>query len=393
MYIIEYKTMFSFFSRCNIFDCCINFNKKKEDSVAITGYSTHCVTFEQNLREKNIREVAISPEAIRLNIPTLYDDKYATRSPPPLPRQYPDDTSDCSLSSKKWTHPEQQYLSLIRDIIDHGYMEKGRNGNTLVKFGHSMRFSLQDGTIPILTTKRVAWKTCFEELFWFIRGGTSNHELIAKNVHIWDANSSREFLDSRGLFHREENDLGPIYGFQWRHFNADYTNCHRSYKGEGIDQLAEIIKNLKNPETRTSRRLIMTAWNPCQLDAMALPPCHIMAQFHVHSDRYLSCALYQRSGDVGLGVPFNIASYSLLTHLLARHCGLEAYEFIHFIGNCHIYEPHIEPLKIQLTREPKNFPKIRIANEHENIEDYSLDDIVWETKYEYCDAIKMAMIA
>lgn len=306
------------------------------------------------------------------------------------PRNSPHKKSSSQSSSK---HEEHQYLDLIRDIIDHGYMEPGRNGNTLVKFGHSMRFSLRDGTIPILTTKRVAWKACFEELFWFIRGSTSNHELIDKNVHIWDANGSREFLDSRGLYFLEENDLGPIYGFQWRHFNADYTNCHKCYQGEGIDQIAEIIQNLKNPTTRSSRRLIMTAWNPCQLNYMALPPCHVMAQFHVRDGRYLSCALYQRSGDVGLGVPFNIASYSLLTHLLARHCGLEADEFVHFLGNCHIYEQHIEPLKTQLIREPKEFPKIKIAIQRENIEDYSLEDIVWETKYDSWGTIKMAMVA
>ena len=137
----------------------------------------------------------------------------------------------------------------------------------------------------------------------------------------------------------------------------------------------------------------MTAWNPCQLNSMALPPCHVMAQFHVREGKYLSCALFQRSGDVGLGVPFNIASYSLLTHLLAHHCGLEPDEFVHFLGNCHIYEQHIEPLKTQLVREPKEFPKIRIANKRENIEDYSLEDIVWETKYDSWGAIKMEMVA
>lgn len=290
-------------------------------------------------------------------------------------------------------HEEHQYLDLIRDIINNGYLEKGRNGNTMVKFGHSMRFSLREGTIPILTTKRVAWKSCFEELFWFIRGSTSNHELIAKNVHIWDANGSREFLDSRGLYFLEENDLGPIYGFQWRHFNADYKNCNKNYDGEGIDQLSEIIENLKNPETRSSRRLIMTAWNPCQLNSMALPPCHVLAQFHVREGRYLSCALYQRSGDVGLGVPFNIASYSLLTHILAVHCGLEPDEFVYFLGNCHIYEQHIPALKTQIDKKPKEFPRIRIANKHENIEEYNLEDIIWETKYESLGTIKMEMVA
>jgi thymidylate synthase len=305
----------------------------------------------------------------------------------------PRDNSVSTKNKSEKLHEEQQYLNLIREIIDHGYNENGRNGNTLVKFGNYMRFTLRDGVVPILTTKKLAWRVCFEELFWFMRGSTSNHELIEKNVHIWDANGSRDFLDSRGLYFLEENDLGPIYGFQWRHFNADYTNCNKCYSGEGIDQLAEIIQNLKHPEKRSSRRLIMTAWNPCQINSMALPPCHVMAQFHVREGKYLSCALFQRSGDVGLGVPFNIASYSMMTHILAKHCNLEADEFVYFLGNCHIYKNHIEPLKTQLLREPKEFPRIKIANQYENIEQYSLEDIIWETKYESHPSIKMEMIA
>jgi len=290
-------------------------------------------------------------------------------------------------------HEETQYTNLIREIINTGYEECGRNGDTLTKFGYSMRFSLRDGTIPILTTKKLAWRVCFEELFWFIRGATNNKELQEKNVHIWDQNSSREFLDSRGLYYLEEGDLGPIYGFQWRHFNAEYADSTKCYQGEGIDQLEQIIETLKNPETRTSRRMIMTAWNPCQLNYMALPPCHILAQFHVRENKYLSCALYQRSGDVGLGVPFNIASYSLLTHILAKHCGLEADEFIHFLGNCHIYKEHIMPLKQQIKLEPMAFPKIEITTVHESIDDYSLDDISWTKPYESHPAIKMIMKA
>ena len=173
-------------------------------------------------------------------------------------------------------------------------------------FGYSMRYPLRDGVIPLLTTKRVAWKTCFHELIWFIRGCTDNKKLIEKNVHIWDANATREFLDSRGLTENEENDLGPVYGHQWRHFNAPYSNCHENYDGLGIDQLQNIINMLNDPEQRTSRRLVLSAWNPCQLDEMALPPCHVLMQFYVKEDKYLSCSLYQRSGDVGLGVPFNM---------------------------------------------------------------------------------------
>lgn len=287
---------------------------------------------------------------------------------------------------------EQQYLNLINDILNTGNFENTRNGETLTKFGVTMRFSLKDGTLPLITTKKMAWKSCFEELFWFISGSTNNADLQKKNVKIWNANASREFLNSRGLKNYPENDLGPVYGFQWRHFNTPYYNCNTGYENKGVDQLEKIINDLKNPETRSSRRHILTAWNPCQLDEMALPPCHMICQFHVREGKYLSCALFQRSGDVGLGIPFNIASYSLFTHIIAAHCGLEAEEFVHFIGNSHIYKQHIEPLKEQVTRTPKEFPKISI-NKKENINDYAIDDITWTKKYEFYETIKMEMIA
>ena len=271
-------------------------------------------------------------------------------------------------------HDENQYIALINDILAYGEMVDGRNGNALTVFGSSMHFNLSDNTIPILTTKKVAWRTCAKELFWFIKGSTDNKLLQQSNVHIWDGNGSREFLDSRGLSHLKENDLGPVYGHQWRHFNAVYTDCTTDYTGKGVDQIQYIINSLKDPVERYSRRLILSAWNPSQLDQMALPPCHILAQFNVIGNE-LSCALHQRSGDVGLGVPFNIASYSLLTHIIANCCGLIAKEFIYHLGNCHIYDDHIDVLRLQAERKPFDFPKIIIKNKYENIEDYSLDDI------------------
>ena len=287
---------------------------------------------------------------------------------------------------------EQQYLDLIKDILSNGSEEMSRNGKVLSKFGNMMRFSLKDGNLPLLTTKKVAWKTCFKELFWFIKGSTSNHELKEQNVTIWNANASREFLDSRNLSY-EENDLGPVYGHQWRHFNAPYENCHNDYSGKGVDQLQNVIQMLKDPQQRTSRRMVVSAWNPCQIDEMALPPCHILFQFYVREDKYLSCSMYQRSGDVGLGVPFNIASYSMLTHIIAKHCGLIADEFIYNLGNAHIYEQHIEPLKEQIERLPREFPQIKIKNVHDTIEEYTLDDIEWITEYTFHQPIKMNMIA
>jgi thymidylate synthase len=293
-------------------------------------------------------------------------------------------------------HSEYQYLYLIDKILTDGTMEEGRNGSTKSIFGNSMRFSLKDGVIPLLTTKRVAWKTCFKELMWFIRGRTDNAELQNDGVHIWDGNTTREFLDSRGLDHYREGLIGPGYGFQWRHFNAEYdptTGDIKKNTWNGIDQLQQIIDALKDPAKQTSRRLIMTAWNPVQLDSMALPPCHILSQFNVREGKYLSCSLYQRSGDTGLGVPFNIASYSFLTHILAKHCDLIADEFVYYLGNAHIYDDHIEPLRIQLEREPYPFPKIVIDKKHDNINDYTLEDIVFLEEYKSHPPIKMEMRA
>ena len=287
-------------------------------------------------------------------------------------------------------HDENQYISLIQDILDEGEMINGRNGLTKAVFGSAMHFSLENNTIPLLTTKKVAWKTCLRELLWFIKGSTSNKELQEKNVKIWNGNSSREFLDSRGLTHLEENDLGPVYGHQWRFFNAPYENCRTDYTGKGVDQLAYIIKELSNPETRHSRRLVMSAWNPCQIDEMALPPCHVLAQFNVLNGGKLSCSLYQRSGDVGLGVPFNIASYSFLTHLIAHQCGLVATDFCYYLGNSHIYSDHIVPLQRQIMNKPHLFPKVSILEHHDNIEDYCEADFKIDN-YVCHPTIKMEM--
>jgi thymidylate synthase len=293
-------------------------------------------------------------------------------------------------------HPEYQYLHLIHKIIEKGTLETGRNGNTYSLFGHNMRFSLADGVVPFLTTKRVAWKTCLKELIWFIRGETDNKLLQDQDVHIWDGNTTREFLDSRGLNHYREGLIGPGYGFQWRNFNAMYdvrTGKVMPDISKGIDQLAWIIACLKDPAQRSSRRMLMTAWNPSQIDEMALPPCHVLCQFHVKAGKYLSCSLYQRSCDVGLGVPFNIASYSMLTHILAKFCGLEAHEFVYNMGDVHIYDDHIEQLKEQIKREPYEFPKMVVKSLHNDINNYSVDDIELKTEYKCHPPIKMEMRA
>lgn len=278
-------------------------------------------------------------------------------------------TVSSSSSTNGTRHEEYQYLDLVRQIINTGCTRSDRTGTgTRSCFGTQSRYSLQNGTIPVLTTKSVAWKAVVEELLWFIRGSTDANDLSAKGVKIWDANGSREFLDSLGFTDRAQGDLGPVYGFQWRHFGAQYKDKETSYDGQGVDQLKEVIDKLKN--NPFDRRIIMCAWNPRDLPLMALPPCHCLVQFYVSSDRKLSCQLYQRSADMGLGVPFNIASYSLLTHLLAKVANLTPGDFVHTLGDAHVYLNHIEALEEQLKREPKPFPKLSILKENlNNLED------------------------
>ena len=279
--------------------------------------------------------------------------------------------SDCER------HEEHQYLDLIQEIVDKGVRRDDRTGTgTLSLFGKSMRFDLSK-TFPLLTTKRVFWRGVVEELLFFVRGETNGQLLLDKNVRIWEKNGSQEFLDQRGLAHRKEHDLGPIYGWQWRHFGAKYIDCDTDYTGQGIDQLKTIIDTIKtNPN---DRRMVMSAWNPTDLAQMALPPCHMFCQFYVAEGK-LSCTMYQRSCDMGLGVPFNIASYALLTCIIAHHCNLEPGEFIHMMGDAHVYLNHIAPLKEQLKREPYPFPILKIAPNRaiDRIEDYQIEDFELE---------------
>lgn len=295
---------------------------------------------------------------------------------------------------------EFNYLNLVRKVLEEGSWKEGRNGRTKELFGEMIRFSLRDHTLPLLTTKLVSFKTILKELLFFIKGQTDNRILINQGVHIWDANGKREFLDSRGLTEYPENCLGPIYGFQWRRFNSKYDicrclpcqicNCNKSE--DNIDQLQDVINKLKNPATRNDRRLIVTAWNPCQIGLMALPPCHMMFQFNVTDGNKLSCLMTQRSADIGLGLPYNIASYAILTHLIAHHCGLVAHEVILSIGSAHIYECHIPQLREQLEREPKRFPTLSINTLRGEIDDYELSDFV-VNDYEHHPAIRMELIA
>lgn len=295
------------------------------------------------------------------------------------------------MSVSKILHPDIQYRVLVKKILKYGDFKNGRNGNTISLFGNKMTFCLKDNKVPFLSTKKLAWRSCLRELLWFMKGSTDNRILTNDNVKIWNGNADKEFLKTRGLEYPIEGDLGPIYGHQWRHFNAKYIDCDTDYSGKGVDQLQNIVDSLNDNNEKFSRRLILSAWNPEQINEMALPPCHVMSQFYVNSNNELSCMLFQRSGDVGLGIPFNIASYAMLTHILARHCNLEPDKLIHFIGDAHIYENHVEPLKQQIIRPNYSMPTIQI-NKKNSINDYEFDDIKIKN-YKYHPTIKMDMIA
>lgn len=265
----------------------------------------------------------------------------------------------------------RSYLSLIRKVLKCPSVPNRTGVDAKSLFGYQLRFNLRNNTLPIITTKPMPFKTIAKELFWFMRGETNQKILENQGVKIWKGNSSRKYLDSRGLYsYKEYESLGPVYGFQWRHFGAKYVDCHTNYREceTSIDQLKHVVETIKHdPE---SRRIIMTAWNPLDLPYMALPPCHILIQFHVDTLRHeLSAHLYQRSADLMLGVPFNITSYSLLIHIIAKICNLKCGEFIHSFGNVHIYDDHIEGAKEQLLRRPKPFPQLHIYFENTDVDD------------------------
>ncbi|MFP5075205.1 thymidylate synthase [Neisseria sp. WLZKY-1] len=245
----------------------------------------------------------------------------------------------------------RQYLDLMRHVLEHGSDKSDRTGTgTRSVFGYQMRFDLQQG-FPLLTTKKLHLRSIIHELLWFLRGDTNIKYLHDNNVTIWD-----EWADENG-------ELGPVYGYQWRSWPTP--------DGGSIDQIANLIEQIKhNPD---SRRLIVSAWNPALVDEMALPPCHAMFQFYV-ADGKLSCQLYQRSADIFLGVPFNIASYALLTMMIAQVCGLQAGEFVHTLGDAHLYSNHFEQAKLQLTREPRPLPTMTLNPAVDNLFDFKYED-------------------
>ncbi|TXG52185.1 hypothetical protein EZV62_021354 [Acer yangbiense] len=318
-------------------------------------------------------------------------------------------------------HDEYMYLRLVKEIISSGNQKDDRTRTgTLSKFGCQMKFNLRR-SFPLLTTKRVFWRGVVEELLWFISGSTNakikSHWLFyRRKAYIYGMEMHPEttltgkclatrflcILDhyfvqenptdvsiflSIGLVNREDGDLGPVYGFQWRHFGASYTNMHADYSGQGFDQLLDVIDKIKN--SPDDRRIILSAWNPSDLKLMALPPCHMFAQFHVANGE-LSCQMYQRSADMGLGVPFNIASYALLTCMIAHVCSLVPGDFIHVIGDAHVYKNHVRPLQEQLQKLPRPFPILRINPEKKDIDSFVASDFEL-TGYDPHQKIEMKM--
>ncbi|PNH00473.1 Bifunctional dihydrofolate reductase-thymidylate synthase 2 [Tetrabaena socialis] len=256
---------------------------------------------------------------------------------------------------------EQAYLDLMRRILLAGHDRPDRTGTgTLAVFGEQLRFDLTDGQMPMVTTRLTSFKMVILELLFFLRGCTDTRSLADQGVKIWDGNTSREFLDGRGLTDLPAGDMGAGYGFQWRHFGAAYGTCQDDYDGSGVDQLNEVVRLLK--EDPTSRRICMTAWNPAALHRMALPPCHsCFVQFFV-SGLELSCHMYQRSVDCFLGLAANIPSYALLTNILAMKCGLRPKELIISTGDTHVYGNHVTQIREQLTRLPLPSPRLRVGD-------------------------------
>jgi len=245
----------------------------------------------------------------------------------------------------------KQYQELLRHILDKGTGHEDRTGvGTTSVFGYQTRYDLREG-FPVVTTKKVPFRWVAEELFWFLSGDTNEKNLQKRGVDIWAEWATAE---QTARFNREEGDLGEVYGYLWRSFGGDYP------KRNGVDQIERLIGEIK--ENPNSRRLIVTGWNPETCDAVALPPCHTLFQFKVENEKLLHCQLYQRSADAFLGVPFNISSYALLTHLIARVCDLKVGDFIHTFGDLHIYQNHLEQVEELLTREPLPLPKLEFVN-------------------------------
>lgn len=288
----------------------------------------------------------------------------------------------------KPSHPEYNYLQCLNQILYQGSRRQTRNSVTYSQFGKTLEFDIEH-SFPLLTTKRMAIRSIVEELLWFIRGQTDSRILDSKGVKIWNGNSSRAALDAVGHTHRREGDCGEIYGFQWRHWGAEYTDCETDYTDKGYDQLAEVIHLLKTDPT--SRRILFTGWNPDRLRNMCLPPCHVLYQFYVDDRNRLHCQMYQRSQDLFLGAPFNIASVALLVYLLSYYTYKTPGTIRICVGDMHIYETHVEAVKKQLTRTPMEWCRLRLENMPDQLEKVEYENLKF-VNYQSHDAIRADMV-
>ena len=281
---------------------------------------------------------------------------------------------------------ELSYLKLLESVLTTGNHRNDRTGTgTISKFATQLRYPLENGTLPLLTTKTVPFRLVYSELLWFLKGSTNIDYLLEHNNHIWDGNSTREFLDKQGLVDYREGELGPCYGHQWMNFGGEYIKekdrfkvVHKNGKKyvkvrkckKGVNQIEKVIESIKN--NPTSRRHVVSAWNPSQLSEIALPPCHLLFMFYVEGDS-LSCHLIMRSNDMFLGHPFNVASYATLTHMIAHLTGLHAKELVITMNDCHIYKNHVDQVKTQLKRHPLQYPKLVFNRDHTSISEFDMN--------------------
>jgi len=344
-------------------------NRKKIESTYVIGGTSVYKQFLDNDLVSDVFFTEIDKDyQCDTFMPELDNDKFK------LINSKEDSENDVNMKFNHYQYhnkEEQNYLYLMREIIDNGVPSGDRTGTgTNSLFGRMLKYDIRDGKLPLLTSKRTFIRGIIEEMLFFVSGNTDCTKLQEKGIHIWDGNTTREFLDNRGLNHLPVGDMGAGYGFQWKHFGADYKDCKTDYKDQGFDQIQNVINLIKNnPE---SRRILISGWNPPDLHKMALPPCHLSYQFYVNVDKKeLSCLLYQRSSDYFLANNYNAIGAIILTHMLAHICGLKTGEFTHFLGDVHVYSNHIEQCEKQMERSTMPFPKLVVNPSNREINDIS----------------------
>ena len=342
-------------------------NRKKIESTYVIGGTSVYKQFLDNDLVSDVYFTEIDKDyQCDVFMPELDNDKFKLIS------SKEDSENDVNMKFNHYQYhnkEEQNYLDLMKEIIDNGVPSGDRTGTgTNSLFGRMLKYDIRDGKLPLLTSKRTFIRGIIEEMLFFVSGNTDCTKLQEKGIHIWDGNTTREFLDNRGLNHLPVGDMGAGYGFQWKYFGADYKDCKTDYTGQGYDQIQNAINLIKN--NPQSRRILISGWNPVDLSKMALPCCHVVYQFYVNVDKKeLSCLLYQRSSDYFLAANYNSTGAIILTHMLAHICGLKTGEFTHFLGDTHVYSNHIEQCKTQMERSTMPFPKLVVNPSNREIKD------------------------